>query len=432
MANRIGTLCRACALTMAAMAVAVPGIVAAPQTAIAQQNLMRIAAVVNDDIISVLDLEQRLRLVALSSNLRLDQQTRQRLMPQVLRGLIDERLQVQEAESNGITISDREVDDELRVLAERNNIPPVQFPAFLASRGIEIETLRVQIRSQLAWARYAGRRLARQVEVGEEEIDEELERLRQVSDQPQKRTYEIFLGVDNPDEDNQVRQDAERLLSQIRGGADFASVANGFSESGSATQGGDLGWIAPGQLPEELDDALADLQPGMISAPIRTFAGYYLLYVTDVQRIGRDPSNTEVSLFQLIQRVPGHASDQDRQAIVQDLRAAMPGIDSCDALKRYGDSREGANVAAARDIKLGDLPGQVQEAIATLQPGQTSDPIDNGNAILLVTICERSDPGLSLPSRVQIQERLGTQRLELLVRRKMRDLRREAFIDIRL
>lgn len=432
MANRIGPLRRSYAVAVALLTAALAGFLLLPQSAAAQQNVMRIAAVVNDDIISVLDLEQRLRLVALSSNLRLDQQTRQRLMPQVLRGLIDERLQVQEAENNGVTISDREVDDEVRNLAERNNIPPVQFPAFLASRGIELETLRVQIRSQLAWARYAGRRLARQVEVGEDEIDEELERLREVSDEPQKRTYEIFLGVDNPDEANQVRQDAERLLNQIRGGANFSSVANGFSESGTAAQGGDLGWIAPGQLPEELDDALAELEPGMISPPIRTFAGYYLLYVTDVQRIGRDPSNTEVSLFQLIQRVPGHASDQDRQAVMNDLKAAVPGINSCEALKRYGESREGASVAAAQNVKLGDLPEQVQQAVANLQPGQTSDPINNGNAILLITICERSDPGLTLPSRDQLKERLGTQRLELLVRRKMRDLRREAFIDIRL
>ncbi|MBO6835660.1 MAG: peptidylprolyl isomerase [Alphaproteobacteria bacterium] len=426
--NRFG---QALVIAGTLLTIGVPGAFLSQQ-AIAQQNVMRIAAVVNDDIISVLDLEQRLRLVALSSNLRLDQQTRQRLMPQVLRGLIDERLQAQEAENNGITISDREVDDEVRILAERNNIPPVQFPAFLSSRGIELETLRTQIRSQLAWARYAGRRLARQVEVGEEEIDEELQRLREVSDQPQKRTYEIFLGVDNPDEANQIRQDAERLLSQIQGGANFSSVANGFSESGTAAQGGDLGWIAPGQLPEELDEALADLQPGMISPPIRTFAGYYLLYVTDVQRIGRDPANTEISLFQLIQRVPGHASDQDRQAVVEDLRAAIPGIDSCEGLKRYGESRQGANVAAAQNIKLGELPPQVQEAVANLQPGQTSEPINNGNAILMITICERSDPGLTLPSRDQIKERLGTQRLELLVRRKMRDLRREAFIDIRL
>ncbi|MDF1750846.1 MAG: SurA N-terminal domain-containing protein, partial [Alphaproteobacteria bacterium] len=162
-----------------------------------QNDLMRIAAVVNDDIISVLDLEQRLRLAALSSNL--DQQTRQRLMPQVLRSLIDERLQLQEATANSVTATDGEIENEISNLAQRNNMPLNQLVALLASRGIDIQTLKNQYSAQIAWAKYVGRRLSRQVDVGEEEIDEELARLTAVADQPQKRVYEIFLGIDNPD-----------------------------------------------------------------------------------------------------------------------------------------------------------------------------------------------------------------------------------------
>ena len=101
-----------------------------------QNNLMRIAAVVNDDIISVLDLEQRLRLAALSSNLNLDAQTRQRLMPQVLRSLIDERLQLQEATANSVTATDQEIETEIGNLAQRNNMNANQLAGLLASRNI--------------------------------------------------------------------------------------------------------------------------------------------------------------------------------------------------------------------------------------------------------------------------------------------------------
>lgn len=398
----------------------------------AQQNVLRIAAVVNDEIISVLDLEQRLRLVALSSNLQLDQQMRQRLLPQVLRGLIDEKLQLQEAIRNGITATDREIDQEIQLLAERNNIQPLQFPAFLAQQGIDIQTLRTQVEVGIAWAKYAGRRLSRQVSIGPEEIDEELERLRAVADKPQRRTFEIFLGVDSPDQSIKVRQNAERLLGQIRAGADFSSLASSFSESASANAGGDIGWIAPGQLPQDLDEVLQTLDAGMLSEPIRTLTGYSILYVADIQTIGRNPGNTTLSLFQLIQRLPQNATPPDKQQLLTELSAAAPGIVGCDAMKQFGDARENATVAAANDIKLSDLPGPTQAVVQNLQINQTSQPIDTGNALIMITVCAKEEAGLSLPSRDQIQERLGNQRLDLLVQRKMRDLRREAFIDIRL
>lgn len=400
--------------------------------AAAQSNVLRIAAVVNDEIISVLDLEQRLRLVALSSNLQVNQQTRQRLLPQILRSMIDERLQFQEAKRNGVTATDQEIDREITNLAERNNIPPVQFEGFLAREGIDISALRYQLEAQMSWAKYAGRRLSREVEVGEEEIDEELRRLEAVADLPQKRVYEIFLGIDNPDRVSEVSANAQRLLTQIRNGADFSNLARSFSESGTANQGGDLGWIAPGQLPEELDQALSELSPGEVSSPIRGLTGFYLLYVTDLQKLGRDPDAVKISLIQLTQRLPQENRDAARQSTVREFEAARSGLAGCDDLKRLGEARDGASIAAASDVSVGDLPGPVQEAVNAVPAGGITQPIDMGSAVVLVGVCTRDDPGLSLPGRDQIQERLGNQKLDLLIRRKMRDLRREAFIDIRL
>jgi peptidyl-prolyl cis-trans isomerase SurA len=418
--------------TVLLVAAALTFVLACFAPAQAQSNVMRIAAVVNDEIISVLDLEQRLRLVALSSNLRLDEQTRRRLLPQVLRGMIDERLQVQEANQNGVSATTAEVDREIAGLAERNNIPPVQFPAFLASNGVDVEALRAQFEAQITWAKYAGRRLSRQVDVSDEEIDEELARLRAVADLPQKRVYEIFLSVDSPDQARDVRANTERLLSQVRGGADFASLARGFSESGTANAGGDLGWISPGQLPEALDQALTALSPGTVSPPIQTVAGYHLLYVTDERQLGRNPAEASVDLVQLTRRLPAATREQDRPVAMAALTAARGQIASCADATNMAQTLANVSAAAADGVRVGDLPGPVRAAIEDLGVGQTSAPVDTGPAVVMVTICGRSDPGLSLPSREQITESLGTAKLELLVRRTMRDLRRAAFIDIRL
>lgn len=423
----------AATLAIVMIVTATAGFVAtASNLANAQSNVMRIAAVVNDEIISILDLEQRLRLVALSSNLRLDEQTRRRLLPQVLRGMIDEKLQVQEATENGVTATEREVDQEIASLAERNNIPAVQFPGFLASRGIDIQTLRHQIESQVTWAKYAGRRLSRQVDVSDEEIDEEIERQRAVANLPQKRVYEIFLAVDDPDENRDVRQSIERLLTQVRGGADFASLARGFSESGTANAGGDLGWISPGQLPQILDQALATLEPGVVSPALRTVSGYHLLFVTDTRLLGRNPDEARIDLVQLTRRLPSATRDQDLAPAAAALTSARGSIQTCQDATNLASGLANVSAAAAQGVRLGDLPGPVRAAVRDLAVGQTSQPIDTGPAMVMLTICAREEPGLSLPSRDEITERLGTAKLELLLRRKMRDLRRAAFIDIRL
>ena len=396
------------------------------------ENVLRIAAVVNDDIISILDLDQRLRLAALSSNLRLDAQTRQRLMPQVLRGLIDERLQMQEAESKGTSISDREIDNEMAALADRNKIPPLELASVLARQGVDIQTLRNQLRAQILWQKYTQRRLVREVDVGEEEIDEELDRLQSVAGKPQKRVFEIFLGVDNPDHDIEVRQNIDRLLGQIRSGADFSSVARSFSESSSASQGGDLGWLAPGQLPDDLDTVLANLAPGMVSAPIRSITGYYLLYVTDMQTLGSNPLDATVDLYQMTVRPPAGTDDAAREQIATELVQAKASFKTCDDIKAYADGRSDASIAALNDIRIGDMREPILSTILSLDSGQTSVPLNAGNNISLMMVCKRDAPTLKLPERDQIYRQLADRKLELVIRRKMRDLRREAFIDIRL
>ncbi|MDF1750996.1 MAG: peptidylprolyl isomerase, partial [Alphaproteobacteria bacterium] len=234
------------------------------------------------------------------------------------------------------------------------------------------------------------------------------------------------------DEATEIRNNADRLLNQIRGGADFSALARSFSQSGTASSGGDLGWIAPGQLPDELDSVLRTLSPGMVSAPIRSITGFYLLYVTDTQTIGRDPGQAKVDLFQLIQRIPKENAETAKPAAIAALNTAKASINSCDALKAYGQGQPNTSVAAAEDIAISELPAATQKAIDGLQAGQTSNPIDMGSAVVMVTICDRKDAGLTLPSREQVGARLTNERLELLVRRKLRDLRREAFIDIRL
>ena len=240
------------------------------------QDVLRIAAVVNDRVISALDVINRLKFVIWSTRVPNTPENRKRLSTQILRNLIDEELQSQEADKLNVTVNDRDVDKALADVAKRNRMTAQGLTNLLLRNGISASTLRRQLRVQIAWGRAIGRRLRRDVRVTDEEVDAEIERIEALRNQPRFRVSEIFLSVDDPDQDEKVRQAALRLLKQIADGADFSAIASAFSQSTSAAQGGDIGWIQPGRLSRELDNALSELKPKQVSQPIRTLSGYYL------------------------------------------------------------------------------------------------------------------------------------------------------------
>lgn len=245
-----------------------------------------IAAVVNDDIISMSDLSARLQLALVSSGLPGTAEVRQRLTPQVLRSLVDERLQMQEASRANIAVTDKEIDDAFGRVAEQNQMKRDQLEKMLASQGVPRSALESQIRATIGWGKLVQRRLRPSIEIGEDEIDAVLRRIEANAGKPEYLAAEIFLAVDSPEREEEVRRLADRLVEQIGQGASFPAVARQFSQSAGATNGGDLGWVQQGQLPDELDSALRDLRPGQASRPIRSLTGYHILLLREQRTTG--------------------------------------------------------------------------------------------------------------------------------------------------
>ena len=272
---------RAFALILA-LALPVLPLASLPAPAAAQEQL-RIAAVVNDDVITGLDLAVRTRMAILSAGLPDTPEARSRVRPQVLRAMVDERLKLQEAQRQNVSVSQGEIDQALARIAEQNRVDPADLERWLASGGLLLKPLVDQIRSTIAWDKLVIRRLGPTVQISDEEIEEVVRRAAESQGQSQRRVSEIFLAVDSPAEEEQVRQGAERLVEQIRAGADFSSVAVQFSDSATAAVGGDIGWVLPGQLSPEIEAELERLGPGELAAPMRTAGGYYILLLRDVR-----------------------------------------------------------------------------------------------------------------------------------------------------
>jgi peptidyl-prolyl cis-trans isomerase SurA len=265
-----------CALLLAATTV--------PGSARAQQDLFRPAAVVNDDIISVLDLAMRLQLAIIAAGVEDSQDIRKRLTPQVLDSLIDERLQMQEARRLDIAVSDVQVAGALEQIAQQNNMTEGQFLTMLRNRGVIPTTLIDQIRAQIAWQAVVQRRVRPSVVVPPEEVEEVATRLAARRGSIERRVAEIFIPVESNAKENEALADAERLFEELRRGANFAGLARQFSQSGTAILGGDLGWVRDGELDEELNTVLAQMGPGEVSRPVRTLSGFHILLLRDMRK----------------------------------------------------------------------------------------------------------------------------------------------------
>lgn len=287
-----------------------------PAPAAAQQDLFRPAAVVNDDVISVLDLAMRVQLAVIAAGVEDTQDIRRRLTPQVLNSLIDERLQMQEARRLDIVVPDVQVAGALEQIAEQNNMTEGQFLTMLRNRGVIPTTLIDQIRAQIAWMSVIQRRVRPSVVIATEEVEEVVTRLSARRGSIERRISEIFIPVESTAKEAEAQANARRLFDELRRGANFTGLARQFSQSGTATLGGDLGWVRDGELDEELNTVLAQMGPGEISVPVRTLSGFHILFLRDI----RKNEGQEIDRGRIQESLTNQRVDQLAQRSLQELR----------------------------------------------------------------------------------------------------------------
>ncbi|WP_119168824.1 peptidylprolyl isomerase [Algihabitans albus] len=391
-------------------------------TSAVAQNSLRAAALVNDEIISVLDVILRLRMAIVSSGLEDTPEARDRLTTPVLRALIDERLQLQEAERLDIAVTDEQIDNGLNRLAEQNRMTRSQFLQSLRERGILEEAIRNQLLAQLSWREVVTRRLAPQVEIDSEEIEETVARITADASQPRVRVAEIFIAFDTPSEESEARVTAGRLLDEIQNGAPFQPVAQQFSQSATASVGGDMGWLAVQELPPELVEIVNEMQPGSLAGPIRTIGGYYIVALVD--RRAAENVEDRIQLAEFI--VPASGEDDLQVATAEAARLAEE-VRSCAQANSLAQQYGGAGTTGSQPFDA--LSAEVRDAVSGLGIGQPSAPLEVESGVAVYTVCLREGGGID---RQAIESDLRAERLELLARRYMRDLRRDSNVEIRL
>ena len=256
-----------------------------------------IVAVVNKGVITASDVKARMDLIAASSGLKPSKELDEKLRPQIVDMLIDEQIRSQEAERLGLKVEPKEVDGGFEQIAKQNNIAPDVFKKALQERGINVNTMRDQIKSQLAWTKVIQKRIRPKVDITDADIDSELDRLKENIGKDQFNVAEIYLPVTDPKKMNDAKNFAAKLAEQLKAEPEaFPKAARQFSQSPGASQGKSIGWVMTGVLPKEVDAVLPTMEKGTISAPIETQTGLYIVKLNDKRQLEADKLPTRDDL----------------------------------------------------------------------------------------------------------------------------------------
>ena len=438
------------------MAVATQQTIAAGATK--EPATMRAAAIVNDVIISTYDLDQRIKLVMVTSGAQ-GADAVKRLRPQVLRQLVDETLQLLEAQKFNVKITQDDLDKNFKRIAQQNNIGVDQIYKMLDENGISRSTLQNQIKADLAWQKLVQQRLSPRVTVSDDEVDSAFMQMKETARKTQYAVSEIVLNVDTPEAEEQVRQNIQSILGQLRSGANFSAIARQFSQAPSASNGGDIGFVTEGELPDAVAAAVAKLPPGGISEPIRARGGYYIVGVRE-KRLAADASvekepepqakpqaaqrmKSTLTLGQVIIPMAQGASKAKQEQVRQTSIEIYRSINGCSTAGAVAKSR-GARFQMIGAMSVKDMAPQFVKILEKTPNGRSTPPLVGQQGVEMFVICaggmvpeatvSEGRPTVTKQGAVtkeDVENRLYNQELSMLARRYLRDLRRDATIEMR-
>jgi len=403
-----------------------------------------VAAIVNDTVISDYDLKQRIALFLATSGVRPTTESLNAIRDQVLKQLETEQMQLNEAKKNNISVSAAEVDKAINDIVKSNHISLDQLKAVLARGGVEFATLRAQISTQIVWSKLVQDQLGDRVHITPEDVNAELARIKAGSNKPHYLVGEIFEAVDTPEQDAKVLKDMTDLDTQIQQGAPFASVARQFSQNPTAAQGGELGWVQEGQIPDELMNRLKTMNIGDVSEPIRSAGGYYIIVLHDKEeavgtKIAQAPQEpaTPPGTLPLVRVLFPIGSKPDKALSDRALQVAAvvrSQIRDCQHARDAVTKMPGVVYMNLGTMKLTDLSAELQSAIAKTAPGGVTDPLVSSAGVELIVRCDKAAPKetvMVIPTKDQIEDQLYEEQMTVLARRYLRDLRRDADVETR-
>ncbi len=391
-----------------------------------------IVATVNEHPITNYDVEQRARFLEFATNIRINDENRDRVFEDALQLLIDDRLRLEKAK-------EMIPDVESTVLPEARNFMNQNFgdgnrsgAIILREAGIDPMTVQQKYTSDIAWSSFISTRFQEKFSNIEIMIEEELARMKLNAAKPQIQLAEIVLAPGQSRDLTQTEALAREIVVAVRKDASFAEIARQYSASGSASRGGNIGWVMVEKLPKAFREQLAGMKSGEVTDPILLDGAFYLLRHTGERKNGlADSSQSRVWLARAILPVSADATDADRLEAAARVSRDTSDIADCDAMEALNTEYGSGAFARLDDMLVADMAPQMQQLIASLDSGKPSEPLAFAEGVASMMICRIREPELQLPGRDEIRQIFFDRVFGSLSERQALKLRRTAVIERR-
>ena len=399
----------------------------------------RIVAVVNDEVITQNDLNERVNLVVKQIQKQGGQlPSADILTHQILERMINDLVQVQVAKESGIKVDDATLDRTIERIAAENNLPLAQFRAALERDGIKFPRFREDIRNEIMLARLREKEVENSVVVTDAEVETELAREeREASGDSEFNLAHILVLVPaqaTPDQIEQRRRKAVQALSDLRRGVNFAQVAATYSDAPDALQGGALGWRSSARLPAIFLQTLERLQPGEVSDVLRSPNGFHIVKLLDKRGKAAAAGVQQTHVRHILLRAREGLSESEARDKLQRLRdRIVAGEDFAEVAKVNSEDASASKGGDLGWVAPGDTVPEFERAMNALKDGEVSQPVHTPFGWHLVQVLERRSDELSGDrKKIAARQAIRQRKADEAYQDWLRQARDRAYVDNRL
>ncbi|MDF7673973.1 peptidylprolyl isomerase [Acetobacteraceae bacterium ESL0709] len=393
-----------------------------------------IIAVVNGQVLTKRDVNDRARLFVLSTGLPISSDVMQRMRGQIINQLIDEKLKMQEILARHINIEPEQIAGAISTIEERNGMPKNALRQRLASDGISLTTLIDQIRVQIAWMQVLRQELGPRSRVTPEQITQREKALQAEAGRPQYMLNEIFIPVEDPRHDEVELDFTQMIINQLRRGAPFPIVAAQFSQDQSALDGGAMGWVQEDHLDPAVVEVVRQMPDRAISNPIRVPGGFVIATVQARRVVGKQMGTLltlRQAFFPFQSLLDPQNPTESQKTILQQATHASQTLSGCNAVEALNKSLGEKRPTDPGTQVLERLTPQMRSILDKLPENRATHPLVARDGIALLMVCSREQKNLAQQSPGQIADQLMNERIEQTAQQLQRALHRRAVIKIR-
>jgi peptidyl-prolyl cis-trans isomerase SurA len=418
---------------------------AAPQQKSRQAIVLdRIVAIVNDEAITALELEERARFAMKQLAQRGTTPPPQAVIErQLLERMIGDRVQLQLARENGLRVDDAELERAIGRIAEQNKMSLQTLRETLSKDGVPYAKFREDIRNEIILSRLREREVDNKIVVTESEI----EALLSNSANEQLRSDELNLSHilivvpenASPEQVQNRRARAEEALQQLAKGADFRQVAAAFSEAPDALQGGEMGWRAGERLPTLFYDALKTMKPGQVSEVLRSANGFHILRLNERRGgsgvvAGGPASVQQTRVRHILLKTNELVSENEARNRLRTLKERLENkADFAELARVHSEDASASRGGDLGWILPGDTVPEFERAMNNLKPGEISEPVQTPFGWHLIQVLERGTQDVSKERRrLTARQTLRARKADEAYQEWVRQLRDRAYIEVRL